>query len=414
MISLLITWRMRHVPASGAKVRPVRRTFWISVATPTVNASTRSDGSDRLTQPVPSWLFDEVGDEAVDAGEVGARQRRERDLVVAGAAQAVAHHRAHLLLGSLAHRARDHPGLAEAAAAGAAAEDLDVEPVVHDLDERDELVLRVRPVGEVGDGALVDGRGHVGVAWADGDEGRAVVLDVVHRRHVDARDRRELAQDALAATCAARRASTRASTSVISPTTSSPSPITKASTKSASGSGLKAQWPPATTSGCSGPAVLAAHRDAGEVDAVQDVRVDELGREVEREDVEVAGGAVGVDGEQRRPVRPQLGLEVDPRRVGALGRRVVAFVEDLVEDLEPLVGEADLVGVGVDEQPGDLVGPVLRPLRSPAPSRCSGQASPPWPGEVRSSATGSTSEAMPTPPRATPSRTRLRPEPRTS
>ena len=48
---------MRHVPASGANVRPVRRTFWISVATPTVNASTRNDGSDRLTQPVPSWLL---------------------------------------------------------------------------------------------------------------------------------------------------------------------------------------------------------------------------------------------------------------------------------------------------------------------------------------------------------------------
>ena len=54
MISLLITWRMRHVPASGANVRPVRRTFWISLATPTVNASTRSDGSESETHPVPS------------------------------------------------------------------------------------------------------------------------------------------------------------------------------------------------------------------------------------------------------------------------------------------------------------------------------------------------------------------------
>ena len=50
-----MTWRSRHVPASGANVRPVRRTRWISLAIPTVNASTRSDGSDRLTQPVPSW-----------------------------------------------------------------------------------------------------------------------------------------------------------------------------------------------------------------------------------------------------------------------------------------------------------------------------------------------------------------------
>ena len=52
-MSLLITWRMRQVPPSGAKVRPVRRTFWICAAVPTVKASTRSDG--RLTETRPSW-----------------------------------------------------------------------------------------------------------------------------------------------------------------------------------------------------------------------------------------------------------------------------------------------------------------------------------------------------------------------
>ena len=56
------------------------------------------------------------------------------------------------------------PGLAEAAPARAAAEDLDVEPIVHDLDERHELLLRVRPVGEIGDRALVDDGGNVGEA----------------------------------------------------------------------------------------------------------------------------------------------------------------------------------------------------------------------------------------------------------
>ena len=45
-MSLLMTWRMRHVPASGANVRPVRRAFWISAAMPTVKASTRRLGSD--------------------------------------------------------------------------------------------------------------------------------------------------------------------------------------------------------------------------------------------------------------------------------------------------------------------------------------------------------------------------------
>ena len=55
------------------------------------------------------------------------------------------------------------------------------------------------------------------------------------------------------------------------------------------------QWPPAITIGCSGRAVLAAHRHAREIEALEQVRVDELGREVEGEHVEVAGGAVGVD-----------------------------------------------------------------------------------------------------------------------
>ena len=46
-----MTWRMRQVPPSGAKVRPVRRTFWISAAVPTVKASTRRLG--RLTDTWP-------------------------------------------------------------------------------------------------------------------------------------------------------------------------------------------------------------------------------------------------------------------------------------------------------------------------------------------------------------------------
>ena len=108
--------------------------------------------------------------------------------------------------------------------------------------------------------------------------------------------------------------------------------------------------------------MLVAHRHAREIDQVQQVRVDELGRQVEREHVEVARGTVGVDAEQRQTPRPQRRLHVGPRRVGALGDGVVALVQDLVKDLEPLVGEADLVGVGVDQEESNPAHLVVRPL----------------------------------------------------
>ena len=106
-------------------------------------------------------------------------------------------------------------------------------------------------------------------------------------------------------------------------------------------------------------ALLGAHGDTGQVDAVQQVRVHELGGEVEGEDVEGPGGAVRLEGEERQAPGSQHRLEVDPGGVGALGHRVGAFVEDLVEDLEALVRQADFVGVGVDEQPGDLTRPMV-------------------------------------------------------
>ena len=46
-----MTWRIRQVPPSGAKVSPVRLTRWIWAAVPTVKASTRRLG--RLTDTCP-------------------------------------------------------------------------------------------------------------------------------------------------------------------------------------------------------------------------------------------------------------------------------------------------------------------------------------------------------------------------
>ena len=111
-------------------------------------------------------------------------------------------------------------------------------------------------------------------------------------------------------------------------------------------------------------AVLRVQRDARQVERVEHVGVAELGGEAQAEHVEGGDRSVAVDRELRDcpkiiTVAHHL-LHVGPHRVGALGEDPVALVEHLVEDLDALVGQADLVGVGVHQRPPDLDGvPVL-------------------------------------------------------
>ena len=148
--------------------------------------------------PTVDGIVHHVRDDALDTTEVSRRERREAHLVVTSAPQTLGDHRAHLRLRTFAYRARDHARLAEATPAGAAAEHLDVQSIVYDFGQRDELVARVGPVREVGDRALHNRLGHVRVAWCHRHEPLTVVLDVVHRRHVHAGDRREVVEHALA------------------------------------------------------------------------------------------------------------------------------------------------------------------------------------------------------------------------
>ena len=100
-------------------------------------------------------------------------------------------------------------------------------------------------------------------------------------------------------------------------------------------------------------AVRRVQRDAGEVERGEQVGVAELGREADAEHVESGHRPVSVDGELTDAVLAHQRLEVGPHRVGALGERVRALVEHLVEDLDALVRQADLVGVGVHQRPVD-------------------------------------------------------------
>ena len=107
-MSLLMTWRIRQVPPSGAKVSPVRRTRWIWAAVATVKASTRRLGRLTDTRPPCGGSSMISAHRVLDAREVGRRQRGEGHLVVAGPGQAVATIWRDLVGRPLAHRAGDH------------------------------------------------------------------------------------------------------------------------------------------------------------------------------------------------------------------------------------------------------------------------------------------------------------------
>ncbi|CAB4872857.1 unannotated protein [freshwater metagenome] len=73
---------------------------------------------------------------------------------------------------------------------------------------------------------------------------------------------------------------------------------------------------------------------------------------------------MSIEGEKRNGAGAHKRLEVGPRGVPAFRRSVVAFIEDFVKDLKSLVGQPDLVSVGVNEKPGHCIGSVDRHLRT--------------------------------------------------
>ena len=100
--------------------------------------------------------------------------------------------------------------------------------------------------------------------------------------------------------------------------------------------------------------------DAGKIKSVQHVGVAELCREAQSEHIERSHRPVGVQGELGQPVASHQYFQVAPHRVRALGQNPVLLVQDLVEDRDALVGQPDLVCVGVAQAPPHLDGiPIL-------------------------------------------------------
>ena len=57
---------------------------------------------------------------------------------------------------------------------------------------------------------------------------------------------------------------------------------------------------------------------------------------------------------EKNPFTPHQSFHVWPNRIGALGEHPVGFIEHFIEDLMALVGQPDLVGIGIHQGPTDV------------------------------------------------------------
>ena len=312
-MSLLITERMRQVPPSGAKVKPVRRTFWICAAVPDGEGVHPQRGQADRNPTAVLGIVDDVAHRVLDAGEVGGRERGERHLVVAGPLESSVHHVAHLLGGALAHRPGDHARLAEAAATGTAPEDLDVEAVVHHLGQRHQGPGRVGPVGQVRHRALGDGGRHRGVDRHGARQASFGVRRLVERRDVDPLERGQPPAQAVAR--ALRLGLGQPVPHHLVDLAHHLLAVAQHEGVDEVGQrfGVEGAVPTGQHQRVGGAPLGRVQRHTGQVDEVDHVGVDELGRQVEGEHVEGGRREVLLDAEERVPRPPASPAPGRPR-----------------------------------------------------------------------------------------------------
>jgi hypothetical protein len=196
---------------------------------------------------------------------------------------------------------------------------------VDNLGQRDQLVLRIRPLGEVGDRALLH------LLWGGrvdrSNAGKRPVIAVVRgvqARHVDACDPGEGHVDILAGgpplrlPCGHHRTDLRHHLLAVPQDGGVDEVDQRLRVVGAVAAHQHERVLRATVGG--------QDRDPGEVEALEQVRVDEFGRQVEGQHVEVARRTVRVEREQGQALTAQHSGEVGPRRVGPLSHRIWPFV----------------------------------------------------------------------------------------
>ncbi len=284
-------------------------------------------------------------------------ERYERQLVVARVAGERLRRLQHLLGRALEPRTVDDAGLAEAAALRAAALDLDRHAVVHGLQERHDRRRQRRR--QLLHEALRHARGQPFDRRRHGlDRAVGVVLGPVEARHVDAPDLRELQQHLVA----------RAAPLLL-PLAHEVDDVDDRLLAVAQREHVDEvrQRVRVERAGAAADhervrvgALLRLHRQARQVEHVQDVRVRALVAQREADDVELAHGVARLEAPERHALGAHRVFHVGPRREDALGQHALAAVDDVVEDAEPQVRHADVVEVGVGEDDADVAGvPVL-------------------------------------------------------
>ena len=287
-------------------------------------------------------------------GEViGAAERQQREIAVAGAGHPLLHRLDHRLWLHIAGRAGEHAGLAETAAPGAAAADLDREPVMDGFD-----------VGDQTHAVVGHGGGHPPQHARrqfrpQGLEGDAIGPRGIERRHVDARHMGQINQQRRAAQPGGfglghHQANLRQQFLAI-----------------AEGEEIKEGRVRFRVAGGGGAAgedqrrccriverqvapLGGPQRQARQIQHLEDVGGTQLVAEAEAEDVEGGQGAAAFHREQGLALLAQALGQVGGGQIGAIAELAGDRVENRIKDDVAQVAGAHLVEIGIGEAPARL------------------------------------------------------------
>ena len=319
-----------------------------------------------------------VGDivhDLVDAGVIAGAEGAEQDVVLAGAVQHGIRVGLHRRQVPLPVGPVDHARLTEAAAPDAAPLEFHSHPV---LGHRDKGNQGLRRIGRLC--GIIQGRRHL-LADAAGNrrlrrcfgfffpdrlkiinrpKGRnrpvLPVTDLIQGRHIDARHPGRCPQEGLPALSPLLHVTVEIQQFVVG-CLSLPDieEVKKASDRlRVVGAGPAPDHDRVAV----GP-VRRMKRDPGQVQHLQDVGIAELKLERKAQEIKDPHRILGFQGKQRDVVVPQQPVHIRPGRKNALTPGVLPPVEQLIQDLDPQVGHADLIHIRKAHGKADRDLPVL-------------------------------------------------------